>query len=65
MGNCFSCLRSKSTTRPTTRFNEDENIDDVSDKRITGNVYAREYYFASVPTTNILTIKKLIFFFFD
>lgn len=36
MGNCFSCLRSKSSSRPVADSSDNENLDNVPDKRVEG-----------------------------
>lgn len=41
MGNCFSCLHSKSTTRPQGRFGNEQRLDNVPDKRVEGEFHLK------------------------
>lgn len=36
MGNCFSCIHSKSTTRPVAHSSDSDSLENVPNKRIEG-----------------------------
>lgn len=54
MGNCFTCFRSKRTTRPVAHFNDDEHLGDVPDKRVEG-----KYIILFKRMTNHFKIKTI------